>query len=265
MQTSADGRKFIAAMEGNVLEVYLDSSDYPTAGVGHLLTAAERAKMPLGTKITREQSDAYLAADLKTAEDAVNTIPNLNQNQFDALVSLVFNIGTSNFKRSKLRRLLDQGQFDAAANEFAKWNKSKGQVVAGLTKRRRRERAYFLTPSAAVSPEQPQPTQPDTPVVQSPTVEQPSILNQIEDGVNEYVQPVDQITNIGNKISQRGDALKALKSTLYHSLGQPLWGVLAWILGLPWYVYAIVAVLAAIAVYQYIHRQNKLGAIRERK
>lgn len=89
---------------------------------------------------------ALLRADLGTAEAAVNrlvTVP-LTQNQFDALVSLVFNIGEGNFSKSTLLRRLNAGEREAAAGQFGRWNKSKGVELAGLTKRRAAERELFL-------------------------------------------------------------------------------------------------------------------------
>ena len=69
----------------------------------------------------------------------------LTQNEFDALVSLIYNIGSGNFKSSTLLRILNQKKYDAAANQFLRWNKAGGRVLAGLTKRREHERELFLT------------------------------------------------------------------------------------------------------------------------
>lgn len=146
MKTSRAGIDFIADHEGEVLEVYADPVGLPTLGVGHLLTSDEKRAMPIGTKITKEQSRAYLAKDLAQMESAVNEsvkVP-ITQNQFDALVSLAFNIGAGGFKRSSVLRNLNNRKFTAAADAFLLWNKAGGKVLKGLTRRRREERELFL-------------------------------------------------------------------------------------------------------------------------
>jgi lysozyme len=71
------------------------------------------------------------------------TVP-LSQNQFDALVSLAYNIGTNAFKTSTLVKYLNALDFKAAADEFLKWNRGGGKVMKGLVRRRETERALFL-------------------------------------------------------------------------------------------------------------------------
>lgn len=141
-RTSPEGRELIAAREGEKLEAYLDSGGVYTIGVGHTLNVKK------GDKITQEQSDEFLETDLQVAENAIKLFVNtpLNQNMFDALVSLVFNIGTEAFRKSTLLKLLNMGLLKEAAEEFPRWNKDNGEVVDGLTKRRLSERLQFLTP-----------------------------------------------------------------------------------------------------------------------
>ena len=67
----------------------------------------------------------------------------VNQNQFDAMVSLAYNIGVGNFSKSTLLKKVNSGDFDGASNEFLKWNKSGGKELLGLTKRRKREQDLF--------------------------------------------------------------------------------------------------------------------------
>ena len=74
------------------------------------------------------------------------TVP-VNQNQFDALVSLDYNIGVGNFKSSSVVKNLTAGDFAAAAQSFALWNKSGGQVSQGLVNRRNMEIDLFNTPA----------------------------------------------------------------------------------------------------------------------
>lgn len=135
-------KDIIRQHEGLRLEAYLDTGGVWTIGYGH--TGPEVVK---GLKITLEQAEAYLSADLKTAEAGVNKYVKvlLTQNQFDALVSLTYNIGVSAFGLSTLVRLLNQGDYKGAAEQFLRWNKDNGRVIDGLTNRRRLERSLFLS------------------------------------------------------------------------------------------------------------------------
>jgi lysozyme len=155
MKTSAFGIKAIAKREGTILHVYKDSKGLPTAGVGHLITASEKAEYPVGKHITQAQSDQWLAADLKECEDAVNSLGvSLKQNEFDALVSLAFNIGVAGFKRSTVARRLKAGDKKGAAEAILMWNKP--PEIQG---RRRTEYNQFLTPYkiSAAADQDPQP------------------------------------------------------------------------------------------------------------
>lgn len=147
MKTSADGRKLIAAREGNKLTAYKDSIGVLTIGVGHTSAAGE-PHVTSGMKITAEQSDAILTNDLKDVEADINAAVKvaITQNQFDALVSFVFNVGGTNFRESTLLKRINAKDFAGAADEFLKWDKAGGKVLAGLTTRRKAERAQFLKP-----------------------------------------------------------------------------------------------------------------------
>lgn len=128
--------------EGLRLEAYLPTpNDVWTIGYGHTHTTKK------GMKITQEQADELLRKDISWAEDAVNKHVKvaLTQNQFDALVSFTFNVGASAFAASTLLRLLNTGDYTGAANQLLRWNKQKGVVLKGLTKRREEERKLFLS------------------------------------------------------------------------------------------------------------------------
>lgn len=150
MRVDQSGLDFIKEHEGVRQKVYLDAVGKPTVGVGHLVLPQDNLKV--GDVITNERVDQLLRQDIKIAEDAVSalvTVP-LNQNQFNALVSLVFNIGTGNFQKSSLLRQINREQFLNAANGFLAWNKGRVKgvltVLRGLTRRRQAERQLFLTP-----------------------------------------------------------------------------------------------------------------------
>lgn len=155
LTTSDNGIKLIKDFEGEILKVYADPVGLLTLGVGHLLTPAEKRSFKLGQKITRAESTKFLREDLADAETAVNSsvhVP-ITQNQFDALVSLTFNIGTAGFKRSSVLRNLNSGKLIHAADAFLLWNKAGGRVISGLTSRRRAERDLFLTRSVSTESE----------------------------------------------------------------------------------------------------------------
>ncbi len=141
MRTSAAGRALIKQFEGEKLTAYICPAGMLTIGVGH--TGKD---VKLGMTITPEESDKLLQSDLQSSESAVNRMVRvaLTQNQFDALVSFVFNVGPGAFRSSTLLRLLNAGDYFGAADEFPRWNKGGGKVLPGLTKRRAAERAMFL-------------------------------------------------------------------------------------------------------------------------
>jgi lysozyme len=129
------------------LRAYMPTpNDVPTIGYGH----TKGVKM--GDVITEEQAEDFLREDLAWAEKAVLTYvkADINQNQFDAMVSLVFNIGTPRFAKSSVVRHLNAGNEKAAADSFLLWNKQRGadgvlRPLKGLTKRRNEERTLFLS------------------------------------------------------------------------------------------------------------------------
>ncbi len=133
MKTSDQGVHLICEREGLRLEAYLDSVGVPTIGVGHT------AGVKIGDTCTKEQALAWLAEDLQWSEAAVNqvTAP-LEQHQFDALVSFVFNVGQGAFAASTMRKYLNLGNYEAAGNEFDRWH-----IPSEITTRRNGEREQF--------------------------------------------------------------------------------------------------------------------------
>lgn len=153
MKTSPFGRAEITRREGCRLAAYYDSVGVLTIGVGHT-SAAGAPKVTKGLKISASEADAILSRDLALFENAVNSavkVP-LNQNEFDALVSLAFNIGGGAFAKSTLVRKLNAGDRQGAANQFSVWNKAGGKVLKGLVTRRAAERAQFLRAASGVAP-----------------------------------------------------------------------------------------------------------------
>lgn len=145
----------IKACEGLRLDAYLCPANVWTIGYGHTRTAKS------GLHIDESEAENLLRIDLAQTELFVSRYIRLelNQNQFDALCSLVFNIGPGNFKASTLRMKLNRGDIEGAAAEFPKWRKAGGRVLPGLVKRRLMERDLFLQPlEQALFEQSPSPT-----------------------------------------------------------------------------------------------------------
>lgn len=148
LTSSAEIVDFIKGYEGLFLKSYKDPGGVWTIGYG---TIGKEAKA--GRRITKKTATKLLAKELKKTESYVRTyvdIP-INQNQFDALVSFVYNVGSGHFRDSTLRKLLNRGQFTAAAGQFSRWNNQKSVETGewlklnGLTHRRQSEAALFLS------------------------------------------------------------------------------------------------------------------------
>ncbi|MNS33466.1 Lysozyme RrrD [compost metagenome] len=127
--------------EGLRLTAYKDGGGVWTIGYGH--TGSDVRE---GLTIPLSEAERLLTRDLRVAEGYVNKLVQvkLTQNQFDALVSFVYNVGGDAFAKSTMLRLLNAGEYEGAANQFLRWNKDNGKVVDGLTNRRRKERELFL-------------------------------------------------------------------------------------------------------------------------
>ena len=150
MKMSGNGKIQLTALEGCELVPYDDPAGYPTIGVGHLLTPGEKTSGEISINdepvlfadgITQEQAMDLLARDLERFERAVNedVTVDLTQNQFDALVSFAFNIGTKNFKESTLLRKLNQGKHGEVPDQMRRWVKAGGKTIQILVNRREKE------------------------------------------------------------------------------------------------------------------------------
>jgi len=145
VKTSKAGADSIKSREGLRLKAYPDPAtggEPWTIGVGH--TGPD---VYPGMVISADQADDMLRRDLEKFERGIErlvTVP-LTQNQFDALVSLTFNIGLGNFGGSTLLRKLNARDYNGAADEILRWNRAAGKVMPGLTRRREAERNQFLT------------------------------------------------------------------------------------------------------------------------
>lgn len=149
-QYSDAGLALTKSFEGLRLTAYQDVAGVLTIGYGH--TGPD---VKPGMTITEAEADVLLRADVEEAVATVNRVVTvlISQNQFDALVDFCFNAGSGNFLRSTLLRKLNAGDAAGAAAQFALWNHAGGEVVPGLTLRRRAEANLFLegsTPQTTV-------------------------------------------------------------------------------------------------------------------
>jgi len=126
MRMSKHGRKLLQTREGVRLKAYKDSVGVWTIGVGHT-SAAGAPKVTSTLRITEEECDEIFSRDIVQYENAVNDAVKITitQQEFDALVSLCFNIGQGGFKRSTVVRKLNAGDREGAAKAFLMWNKPK--------------------------------------------------------------------------------------------------------------------------------------------
>jgi len=160
MNISERGIDFIAQKEGNVLTVYKDSAGLDTIGIGHLITNEEKESgtiningTPTNFKsgITKQQSRDLFKQDIKKFERGMCRIIKvpLNQNQYDALISWMFNVGQGNAGSSTLVRKLNQGDYADVPKNLQAWNKvtvrGRKQVSEGLSNRRRAEAIKFTS------------------------------------------------------------------------------------------------------------------------
>ena len=138
------GLDLTVASEGMRLKAYPDpgTGGAPwTIGVGH--TGPD---VYFGLAITEAEAYKLLYEDIQESVDAVKRLVKvaLTQDQFNALVDFVFNVGSGNFGKSTLLRLLNAGDFEGAAEQFLVWNKAGGRVLPGLVTRRENEKEMFL-------------------------------------------------------------------------------------------------------------------------
>lgn len=135
----------VKQFEGCRLDAYPDvgTGAAPwTIGYGH--TGLVNA----GDSISSADAERLLGIDLAKAGASVESLLSVavNDNEFSALVSFCFNLGSGNLRSSTLLRKLNGRDISGAADEFVKWDRAAGRVLAGLLARREAERTLFLTP-----------------------------------------------------------------------------------------------------------------------
>ena len=142
MNISTNGIELIKQFEGCRLKAYKCPAGIWTIGYGHTSGVKE------GQTITRAEAEQLLKEDLARFERVINNIVKIeiNQNQFDALVSFSYNLGVGALNNSTLLRLLNKGDYNGAAEQFNRWVYAGGKKLTGLVKRRTAEKELFLKP-----------------------------------------------------------------------------------------------------------------------
>ena len=140
MKTSVEGLALIKKFEGLELEAYKCAAGVWTIGYGHTKDVKE------GDEWSESHADHMLEVELEEFEGYINdnvTVA-LSQNQFDALVSWVYNLGPANLKASTMLKVLNSGDYEGVPAQIKRWNKAGGKVLEGLIRRRKAEALLFV-------------------------------------------------------------------------------------------------------------------------
>ena len=147
MKASEIALGLIKRFEGLKLEAYkpLPSEKYYTIGWGHY-----GADVKMGMSITQKQAEEFLKGDIKPVERLLNGMGiNYTQNQFDALVDFIYNLGEGNFKKSTMYKNIVARKSDVEiTDQMVKWVNAGGRPLLGLKKRRVAEANMFLGKTA---------------------------------------------------------------------------------------------------------------------
>ncbi|KAF1991127.1 glycoside hydrolase family 24 protein [Aulographum hederae CBS 113979] len=146
----------IESFEGYSATPYSDPSGYPTIGYGHLCSTSSCSEIPYAIPLSDADGQRLLQSDLAVAQNCITNDTGscvvLNANQYGALVSWAFNVGCGNAASSSLISRLNtcsENTNTVISQELPKWNKSNGQVLAGLTRRRAAEVSLAQTATSA--------------------------------------------------------------------------------------------------------------------
>jgi len=139
MNIGTKGLDLIRFFEGLELNAYQCAAGVWTIGYGHTKDVQQ------GMTISEARANEMLAEELNEYESYINGLVTveLNQDQFDAMVSWVYNLGVGNLKASTLLKVLNAGDYDGVPAQMMRWNKAGGKVLEGLTKRRQAEADLF--------------------------------------------------------------------------------------------------------------------------
>ena len=139
MKISNNGLDLVKHFEGLVLEAYKCPAGVWTIGYGHTKDVQP------GDEWSEDHAEHMLEVEMEEYEKYINDLVTveLNQNQFDAMVSWVYNLGSSNLQASTLLKVLNAGDYEGVPAQIMRWNKAGGKVLEGLTRRRQAEADLF--------------------------------------------------------------------------------------------------------------------------
>ena len=142
MKTSQKGLDLIKKFEGFSDKEYICPAGKPTIGYGHVILPFEH----FPSAITKDEAETLLKKDLQSREKSLNILVkvSINQNQFDALMSLIYNIGVANFKQSTLLKFINDRLFDKVPDQFRRWKYINKVASKGLLNRREEEIKLWL-------------------------------------------------------------------------------------------------------------------------
>lgn len=146
MHCNEEGIKVIKHFEGFHSTVYYCPARVLTIGYGSTRGKDGKKLRKNAASITEQEGEELLRRDIRSAERSINRLikVELNENEFSALCSFVYNLGSGNLQSSTLRTKLNRGDYEGAANEFPKWRRAGGKILKGLVLRREMERNLFL-------------------------------------------------------------------------------------------------------------------------
>ena len=141
------GIEMVKSFEGISLKPYLCPANVWTVGYGATRSSTGGPIDPDMEAISETEAEALLIRDLGSSEGWVRRLIKtaLTENQYSALTSFTFNVGAGALQRSTLRMKLNSEEFQGAADEFPKWHRAGGRILAGLVRRRVAEQTLFLT------------------------------------------------------------------------------------------------------------------------
>lgn len=157
-KVSKAGIDLIKSFEGLSLKPYLCPAKIPTIGYGSIEYPDGKKVSMKDASITEAQAEQYLEHEInkKASEIEKMVKVQLNDNEFAALTSFAYNVGTGALKGSTLLRLLNSNADRiAVADQLLRWNKAGGKELPGLTRRRQAERSLFLQPEESMLPQGP--------------------------------------------------------------------------------------------------------------
>jgi lysozyme len=207
MKTSQRGVDSLIGFEGFRSKAYVPvPGDKWTIGFGFTEGVKE------GDSMTKRQAVDRLVTELVPYERAVYEATDgaVNQNQFDALVSLAYNIGVSAFRKSTVLKAHKRGDYSAAARAFSMWNKSGGKVYQGLVNRRAAEAALYLEPMG----HEPLPEMPQTidaePAMASSSINRAGVVAGGTAAIATATETINTLSGLKYSVSSLGDWLVPL-------------------------------------------------------